>query len=73
MKFDPKVEKKNPLAYYIVSFFLGMVISFIGWQMNESTSMGTARFGVPVIILGAIMIVVGAIGMFTYKKKAKRL
>jgi hypothetical protein len=73
MKLDQKVEKKNPLAYYIVSFFLGMVIGFIGWQMNESTSMSTARFGVPVIILGAIMIAAGLIGMFTYKKKPKQL
>lgn len=46
MKFDPNVEKKNPIAYFIVAFFLGMVIGFIGWLMNESTKLSTANVGV---------------------------
>lgn len=71
MKFDPNVEKKNPLAYYIVSFFLGMVIGFLGWQFNESTKMSTAKFGVPLIVIGLIMIGVGVYGMFTYKKRRR--
>lgn len=73
MKFDPKVEKKNPIAYFIASFFLGMVIGFIGWQMNESTKLSTANVGVWLKWIGIIMIVGGLIGMFTYKKKAKKL
>jgi hypothetical protein len=72
MKFDKDVEKKNPMAYFIVSFFLGLVIGFIGWQMNESTKMSTANVGVWVKWIGIILIVGGVIGMFAYKKKAKR-
>lgn len=72
MKFDPNVEKKNPIAYFVVSFFLGMVIGFIGWLANESTIMLHAKFGVPLIVVGLIMIVGGLIGMFAYKGKPKR-
>lgn len=71
MKFDPNVEKKNPLAYFIASFFLGMVIGFIGWQMNESTKMSVAKYAVPIIVIGVLMIGVGIYGMFTYKKKPR--
>lgn len=71
MKFDPNVEKKNPMAYFILSFFLGMVIGFLGWQANESTSASSAKWGVPLIVIGVIGILVGLIGMFTYKKKPK--
>jgi uncharacterized membrane protein len=71
-KFDPNVEKKNPIAYFIASFFFGMVIAFIGWQMNDSTNLNTAKFGMPLIVLGVVMIIVGLIGMFTYKKKPKQ-
>lgn len=73
MKLDPNVEKKNPIAYFVVAFFLGMVIGFIGWQMNESTKLSTANVGVWLKWLGIIMIVGGLIGMFTYRKKAKKL
>lgn len=73
MKFDPEVEKKNPIAYFVIAFFLGMVIGFIGWQMNESTKLSTANVGVWLKWIGIIMIVGGLIGMFTYKKKAKKL
>jgi protein-S-isoprenylcysteine O-methyltransferase Ste14 len=72
MKFDKDVEKKNPIAYFVVSFFLGMVIGFIGWQMNESTKLSTANAGVWVKWIGIILIAVGLIGFFTYKKKVKR-
>lgn len=72
MKLDPKVEKKNPMAYFIVSFFLGMVIGFIGWLANESTIMLHAKWGVPLIVIGSIMIVGGLLGMFLYKGKPKR-
>lgn len=68
MKFDPEVEKKNPIAYFIVAFFLGMVIGFVGWQMNESTKMSTANVGVWVKWIGIILTVGGLIGMFTYKR-----
>lgn len=71
MKFDKDVEKKNPMAYFIASFFLGMVIGFIGWQMNESTKLSTANVGVWLKWLGIILIVVGALGMFLYKGKPK--
>lgn len=71
MKFDPNVEKKNPIAYFVVSFFLGMVIGFIGWQMNESTKLSTANVGVWLKWIGIIMIVAGIIGMFAYKGKRK--
>jgi hypothetical protein len=73
MKFDKDVEKKNPMAYFIVAFFLGLVIGFIGWQMNESTKMSTANVGVWVKWIGIIMIVGGLIGMFAYKKGPKKL
>lgn len=72
MKLDPKVEKKNPMAYFIVSFFLGMIIGFIGWQMNESTKMSTANVGVWLKWVGIVLIVGGALGMFLYKGKPKR-
>ena len=71
MKFDPEVEKKNPMAYFIVAFFLGMVIGFIGWLMNESTKMSVANFGVPLIVVGVVMIIIGLLGMFFYKKGKK--
>lgn len=73
MKLDPEVEKKNPIAYFIVAFFLGLVIGFIGWQMNESTKLSTANVGVWIKWIGIVLIVGGLIGMFTYKKKAKKL
>jgi hypothetical protein len=73
MKFDPNVEKKNPTAYFVVAFFLGLVIGFIGWQMNESTKMSTANVGVWVKWIGIIMIAGGLGGMFFYRKKAKKL
>jgi hypothetical protein len=72
MKFDPSVEKKNPMFYFVVSFLLGMVIGGAGWALNESTKMSHAKWGVPVIVVGCLMIAVGLIGMFFYKKKAKR-
>lgn len=73
MKFDKDVEKKNPIAYFVVAFFLGMVIGFIGWQMNESTKLSTANVGVWLKWIGIILIVGGLIGMFTYRKKTKKL
>jgi Na+/melibiose symporter-like transporter len=73
MKFDKDVEKKNPMAYFIISFFLGMVIGFIGWQSNESTNPANAKWGVPLLVIGGIMIVGGLIGMFFYKKGPKKL
>lgn len=71
MKFDKDVEKKNPIAYFVVAFFLGMVIGFIGWQMNESTKLSTANVGVWLKWLGIVLIAGGLIGMFTYRKKRK--
>lgn len=70
--FDPNVEKKNPLAYFIVAFFLGMVIGFIGWLMNESTKMSTANVGVWLKWIGIIMLVGGLIGMIFYRKGKKK-
>lgn len=71
MKFDPNVEKKNPIAYFVAAFILGMVIAGWGWDKNESTEIARTRFAVPMIIIGCVMIAGGLIGMFTYKKKRK--
>lgn len=72
MKFDPKVEKKNPIAYFVAAFFLGMVIAGWGWDKNESTELDRTKFAVPMIVIGCIMIVGGAIGFFTYKGKPRK-
>lgn len=69
MKFNWSVEKKNPMFYFVMSFFLGMVIAGWGWAKNESTKIERTHGAVLMIIIGAIMIVGGIIGMFTYKGK----
>lgn len=72
MRFDWSVEKKNPTFYFVLSFALGMVIGGAGWLLNESTKTAHAKFGVPIIVTGCVMMAVGLYGFFFYKKKAKR-
>lgn len=69
MKFNWSVEKKNPMFYFVMSFFLGMVIGGWGWDRNESTIIARTHGAVPMMIVGSIMIAVGAVGMFVYKGK----
>lgn len=52
----------------VLAFATGMVIGALGWIANESTKASDAKFGVPGIIVGCVLIVAGGIGMWLSNK-----
>ncbi len=60
-----KKELQNPATLSVLSFALGIAIAAWGWDKNESTIAARTHGAVAMIVIGCVMIVAGAIGMFT--------
>jgi hypothetical protein len=58
-------SKINPVAICAILFAGGIALAAWGWDKNESTIAARTHFAVPLIVIGCVMIAVGAIGFFT--------
>jgi nitrate reductase gamma subunit len=66
-----KTELKNPTFWAVLSFALGMVIAAWGWDKNESTIEARTHGAVLMIVVGGIMILAGAAGMWAVSNRNK--